>query len=251
MNNPIELLQQAFSLTFKKPSLILGIIYFGIAMVIGFGVATIAVVAGLLGVGFLAAISNVWVTLTAILIAALIGVVVLFILEAALNIFAYKGFHQIILTGNYNFDEITETIKRRLVPAIVMSLIVGLLFLLLFAIPAIPLYLLFNEIGVIIALFVYFVLILIVGPFFLNATPIVALENVGGIAAISKSFSFGRKNYLFNLASMAIMLLLMIPLILLSLIPLLGLVVSYLFTIFTTFYTLKIYEENIKRTPGI
>tara|TARA_Y100000310_G_C20614096_1_gene779645 strand:+ start:166 stop:921 length:756 start_codon:yes stop_codon:yes gene_type:complete len=251
MSNPLELFQQSFSLTIKKPSLILGLIYFGAAMLIGLGVGAIAVLGGFLGIASLAAINNTWISVIALILAGFIGLIILLIVQAIFNIFSYKGFAQIETTGNYNFDEISQTIRQRLMPTIVVTIITTILLTILFAIMIIPAYLLFQELGIIIGILISMAILFFASPLFINAVPIVVLERTGGIKAIQKSISFGIKNYIFNLAAIFVMMAATVVLAVLSIIPLVGMVISYLFTILSIFYLLKIYAENTKRSPGL
>jgi len=242
---------QSFSLAIKKPALILGIIYFGAAMLIVLGMAAIALLVGALGIAFLAAINNMWISIIVIFLAGIIGLIILLLVQAILNIFSYKGFSQIEISGNYNFDEISHAIRQRLVPTIVVTIITTLLVFLLMAIILIPAYFLFQEIGIFIGIFIAIVILFFVSPLFINATPIVVLEKTGGIKAIQKSIAFGVKNYIFNLAAIFVMLAATAILTVLSIIPIVGIVISYLFTIVAVFYLLKIYAENTKRSPGL
>ncbi|MCR4335492.1 MAG: hypothetical protein NUV57_03060, partial [archaeon] len=171
--------------------------------------------------------------------------------QAIFNIFSYKGFSQIEISGNYNFDEISHAIRQRIMPTIVVTIVTTFLVVLLMAIIIAPAYLLFQEIGLAIGIFIAIIIIFFVSPLFINVVPIVVLERIGGIRAIQKSIGFGVKNYLFNLAAIFVIMAATMILIVLSLIPVLGIVISYLFTILSSFYMLKIYAENTKRSPRL
>lgn len=250
MNNPIQLLKESFSHSIKKPALIMGLIYFGLAIVITLGVIVVGALVFIVGASLLGVINNFYVSVLGLIIGALIGLLFLLLLQAGINILGFKGFSQVINNGNYNFDEIIDTIKKRIVPTIVAMIITSIIFLLVLAILVIILFLLLQELGLLIAIGIYLIFALIVGPLFLVASPLVALDNVGGFEAIVKSISMGTKNYLFNLANIALIIFLTFALILLSLIPIIGFVISFYFTILYTIFIIKIYEENVARSTG-
>lgn len=248
MNNPIELLKESFSHSIKKPALIMGLIYFGLAIVITLGAIVVGALVFLVGAGILGVINNFYVTIISFILGALIGLLVLLFLQSGINILGFKGFSQVINDGNYNFDEIIDTIKRRIVPSIVAIIITSIIFLSVLAVLVITLFLLLQEIGLFIAIGLFLIFALIVGPLFLVVTPLVVLDNVGGFEAVVKSISMGIKNYLFNLGNIALILFLTFALVLVNFIPIIGFVASFYFTILYTIFIIKIYEENKARS---
>lgn len=248
MKNPIELLGESFSLSLNRASLVLGAVYFAIAMVIGLGIGAIAVVGGIFGIGALAVIENIFVKVAIIGTIALIGFVVLIVIQAIMNIFALTGFGQILQRNTYNFEAMGDSVRMRFFPTLMAMLIVLFIYALVLGILAGVFYLPFKEIGLIIAFIVFLVFVFFTMPFFMLVSPTVVFENVGGIEAVGRAMLYGRRNYLFNLGTILTIILLAIPMMLLSLIPLLGLLVGFFFTILYTIYIVKIYQENKARS---
>ncbi|HZX19616.1 MAG TPA: hypothetical protein VFF13_01220 [archaeon] len=248
MKNPIELLGEAFSLSINPASLFLGAIYFAIALLIGFGISTIAVVAGLFGIGALGLIENIFVKVAIIGTIALIAFVILIVIQAIMNIFALTGFGQILQRNTYNFEAIGDSVRMRVFPTIVAMLIVLFIYALVLGILAGVFYLPLKEVGLIIAFFVFLAFVFLTIPFFMLVSPTVVFENVGGIEAVGRAMLYGRRNYLFNLGTIVTVILLAIPMMLSFIIPPIGLLVSFFFTILYTIYIVKIYQENKARS---
>ena len=248
MSNPIELLKESFSHSIKKPALIMGLIYFGLAIVISLGVAVVGILLFIVGAAILGVVNNFYVTILGLILGALLGLLFLLFLQSGIKILGLKGFSQVINNGNYDFDEIIYTIRKRIVPSIVAVIIISIIFLLVLAVLVIVLFLLLQELGLFIAIGLFLIFALIVGPLFLVVTPLVALDNVGGFEAVVKSISMGTKNYLFNLASILLIGVLTFAMVLLSFIPV---ITPFYFTILITIFIIKIYEENKARSIGM
>ncbi|MCR4369463.1 MAG: hypothetical protein NUV67_06170, partial [archaeon] len=227
MKGPIELLQEAIEKTFKKEALIVGLVYFLITMVIAGLIAAVVIFAGGIGIIFLASARETLLSLLVIGAAGLLVGIILLTLSAALNIFAYSAFNQILNTQRYEFEGIGERIKQRLVPTILLQIFVTIIALVLFAIPAVPLYLLAGPIGLIGAVLIYIVLIIFLSPLILNATPAIILEDISVSEALRRSVSYGKTNYGLNLAAMALVIVTAIILIIPSIIPILNIIIWF------------------------
>ena len=101
MNNPIQLLKESFSHSIEKPALIMGLIYFGLAIVITLGTIVVGALVFLVGASILGVINNFYVTIMGLIVGALVGLLVLLFLQAGINILGFKGFSQVINNGNY------------------------------------------------------------------------------------------------------------------------------------------------------
>ncbi len=251
MNNPIHILQDSLSTSMKKPSIILGVIYFALVVVISLGVAVVAIIAGLLGIGVIAAIGNVFVSIAILFVAAVLALIVLLVIQGGMEILAMKGFHQIIETGNYSTDYIIDTIKKRLFPTIVATVLLTMFYLLVLVILLGLFYLILQDIGIIVGAVLFAIFLFFAMPLFINVTPIVTLESVGGVEAIGKSIRFGARNYLFNLANIVLLCVLTIGLLILSIIPIINLVATIFFTILYTMFLINVYRENSARSPRV
>ena len=247
MKSPIDIMQESFSLSMRKPSLLYGLMYFGLSIVISLGAAVLGFIIGIIGVFMLAAINIAYVTLAAIALGVLILIIALIILQALFDIFFYRGIDQIRKTGNYDIGEVRKQIKSRILPTTFLIILVILIVILSMAIVIIPPFLLFNELGLLAGILIYLIVVLFAAPLLMMATPSVILENVGAIQALGRGIRLGTRNYLFNLGGIALLMVLTFIVVILSLIPLINILVSFFMTIVFTHYLLGMYEENRQR----
>lgn len=244
MANPLKVMQETLPLIANRKTLIFGAIYLIFILIITAGIVIVSLIAIFIANELLAVINESLIKLLLIISATGIGMVLLFVIDALVNIFAYTGFSQLINRGTYDLNDIAGNVRARIFSTMFLSIITSVILLLILAIIELPLYLLLGELGIAIGFVVYMLLILLIGPLIYLAVPIVVLERVNAIQALAISVKMGLKNYLFNLASLAIIFALMA----IMLIPIIG---TYFFIIIVTMYTLKVYEENKARTPII
>ena len=253
MANPIESLQESFSLGVKKESLIFGLILFVLSIAIVLVVALFGGILGFIGLFILAIIDNVYVTLIALILALIIGAIILLLVQSAIDIISFKGFSMIAKTGKYDFEVIMDTLKERLIPTTILLAIISFLIVVIGALIGIPLFFITEAINIpllfpILVIFILLIAYFFISPLLITAQPRIILERTSAIKALTDSIKIGGKNYLFNLSSIIILGVVCCILTLLSLIPLVGLIVVIFIGILQTHYLIKIYEENNQRS---
>ena len=266
MKNPLERFKEALKTSIKKEAIIFGILYClliaAITLILGFGIAVVAVISLLT----LAVVNNYIINAIAVLIGLLLISIILLLMQAMFEITSLTGFRQILNVKTTNFEHIANTIKKRIIPFFAYLVITLLFYSIIIAIPTVPLYFLFQTIGAIIGIILGAIIVLAFTPIIIMIPPIIALRDDTIIESIRNGIRLGLHNYTYNLVAIAIMiiagLVISIPSMIasfLSIIPGIGVFLSIIgsiltipFTIYATIlltlYTLKIYEENIERT---
>ena len=213
-------------------------------------IAGLVAVAALIGFGgflALAAINITMLNLIAILVAIIITIPTIIAIQAFFDILITEGYYQIIHDGRHDSEKIKKAVFDRIIPYIIFMIILGLIYIFIFGFFTIPLFLLFQETGLIAGVILTIIVGMLIAPIMLVAQPFVILENYSGIEATIKAMQLGMKNYLFNGACMVVILIVSIILTIASLIPVLGLLISFYMGILIAIYIIEIYQENKAR----